>query len=105
MGFGEDVPLQSLSPARALSLQLLGPFALNWGGSSLVLGHGAELTLSLGEVLWFALPQLLSHVWGFLGFFFSELSSGRTRLKTVVNKGKTAAGQDLVFLKYISGFG
>lgn len=30
------------------------------------LGFGARSrTLSLGKVLWFALPRLLSHVWGF----------------------------------------
>lgn len=33
-----------------------------------------------------------------MGFFCGELSSGRTRLRNVVNKGKNAAGKDLGLL-------
>lgn len=37
-----------------------GALALNWGDSSLVWGHGAELTLSLGQVLQFRLSHVCS---------------------------------------------
>lgn len=59
-GFCGPCVLRGHSPLvpGQLSLQLLGPLALNWGDSSLVWGHGAELTLSLGQVLQFR----LSHV-------------------------------------------
>lgn len=36
--------VQSLFPVQTGCLQLLEPFALNWGGSSLFLGHGPGLT-------------------------------------------------------------
>lgn len=53
--FGEDILLQSLLPLEAVSLQLPGPFALSWGGISLV-------WVPSGKVLWFTPPRLSSCV-------------------------------------------
>lgn len=91
--FGEDVPLQSLFTAQAISLQVLCCFELRW----IPFISGLRSRNGFLEImLWLTLPRLLSVTC----FPVVSFGVGETQLRNVMNKGKVAVVTS--FLKYAS---